>query len=111
MRPARRAGRARTLVVEPVYPVDARALVVAAQDEEVLRVLDLIREEQADRLEALLAAVDVVAEEEVVRVGATAADAEEFGEVVLQVARESCQPGTEGGADGIAQIGHGYLHR
>jgi len=37
--------------------------VVAAQDEEVLGVLDLVREQQADRLERLLTPIDVVAEE------------------------------------------------
>lgn len=36
------------LVVEAVDPVDGRALVVAAQNEEVFRVLDLVRQEQAD---------------------------------------------------------------
>ena len=54
------------LVVEAVDAVDRRALVVAAQQEEVLRVLDLVREQQADALERCFAAVDVVAQEEVV---------------------------------------------
>jgi hypothetical protein len=40
--------------------------VVASEDEEVLRVFDLVGEEEADGLERLLASVDVVAEEEVV---------------------------------------------
>ena len=39
-----------TLVIETVDAVDAGALVVAAKDEEVLGVLDLVREEQADGL-------------------------------------------------------------
>ena len=39
---------------------------VAAQDEEVLGVLDLVGQEKADGLEGLLATVDVVTEEEVV---------------------------------------------
>jgi hypothetical protein len=43
-----------TFVVEAVYPVDARALVVATQQEEVLRVLNLVRQQQADRLQRLL---------------------------------------------------------
>lgn len=38
------------LVVEAVDAVDGRALVVAAEDEEVLRVLDLVCEQQADGL-------------------------------------------------------------
>jgi hypothetical protein len=40
--------------------------VVATEDEEVLGVLDLVCEEQADGLEGLLATVYVVAKEEVV---------------------------------------------
>ena len=56
----------RTLVVEPVNPVDARALVVPPQHEEVLRVLDLVRQQEADRLERLFATVHVIAQEEVV---------------------------------------------
>ena len=56
---------------------------VAAQDEEVLGVLDLVREQQADGLERLLAAVDVVAEEEVVGFGREAAVFEEAQEVVV----------------------------
>ena len=55
------------LVVEAVDPVDRGALVVAAEDKEVFRVLDLVREQEADRLERLLAPVDIIAEEEVVR--------------------------------------------
>jgi hypothetical protein len=54
------------LVVEAVDAVDRRTLVVAAKHEEVLGVLDLVCEEQADGLERLLAAVYIVAEEEVV---------------------------------------------
>mmetsp|Transcript_17525 Transcript_17525/g.54741 ORF Transcript_17525/g.54741 Transcript_17525/m.54741 type:complete len:529 (-) Transcript_17525:13-1599(-) len=57
------------LVVEPVDPVDARALVVPAEDEEVLGVLNFEGQQEAYRLERLLPAVDVVPEEEVVRLG------------------------------------------
>jgi hypothetical protein len=39
---------------------------VPSQNEEVLGVLDLVRQQQTDRLEGLLASVDIVAEEEVV---------------------------------------------
>ena len=39
-----------TLVVESVDSVDGRALVVSSQQEEVLRVLHLVREQEADRL-------------------------------------------------------------
>ena len=56
---------------------------VAAQDEEVLGVLDLVGEQQADRLEGLFAAVDVVAEEEVVCFGWEAAVLEQSQQVVV----------------------------
>ena len=49
------------LVVEAVDPVDRRALVVAAQHEKVLGVLDLVGHEQRDTLQPVLTAVDVVA--------------------------------------------------
>ena len=48
------------LVVKAVNSVNGRALMVASEDEEVLGELDLEREHEADRLEALLATVDVV---------------------------------------------------
>lgn len=51
---------ARTLVIEAVDAVDAGTLVVATQDEEVLWILDLVRHQQADGLQALLASVNVV---------------------------------------------------
>ena len=60
------AVTALALVVEAVDAIDGGALVVAAQQEEVLGVLDLVREQEADRLERLLPAVDVVAQEQVV---------------------------------------------
>lgn len=49
-------GKGRTLVVEAVDAVDRGALVVAAQQEEVLGVLDLVSQQQADRLQTLCAA-------------------------------------------------------
>jgi len=55
-----RAGAERTLVVEAVDAVDGRTLVVATQQEEVLRVLDLVCEQQAHALEAVLAPIHVV---------------------------------------------------
>ena len=53
-------------VIEAINPVDRCAFVVATQNEEVFRVLDLVGEKEADCLQRLLASVDIVAEEEVV---------------------------------------------
>lgn len=71
------------LIVETVYTVDGSALVVAAQDEKVFRVLDLVRQQQADGFEGLLAAVDVIAEEEVVGLRREAAILEQSQEIVV----------------------------
>lgn len=71
------------LIVETVDAVDGGTLVVAAQDEEVLGVLDLVGQEKADGLEGLLATVDVVTEEEVVGLRWEATVLEETEEVVV----------------------------
>lgn len=70
-------------VVEAVDAVDAGALMVSAQDEEVFWVLDLVGEKQTDGFEGLLAAVDVIAEEEVVGFWWEAAVLEQAQEVVV----------------------------
>jgi len=71
------------LIVKPVDTVDGCALVVASQDKEVLGVLDLVGQEEADGLEGLLSTVDVVAEEEVVGLGREATVLEEAQQVVV----------------------------
>ena len=71
------------LIVETVDAVDRGALVVTTENEEVLRVLDLVCEEQADSLQRLLATIDVVTEEEVVGLGGKAAIFEEPQQVVV----------------------------
>ena len=75
--------RALTFVVEAVDSVDAGALVVAPEEEEVLRVLDLVGEQQADRLQRLLPPVHVVAQEQVVRLGRETAVLEQPQQVVV----------------------------
>jgi len=57
------------LIVESVDTIDRCALVVSTQNEKVFRVLDLVREQQANGLERLLSSVDVVAQEEIIRLG------------------------------------------
>lgn len=56
---------------------------VAAEDEEILRVADLEREEEADSFDTLLTAIDVVAQKQVVRVGREAAILKEAQQVVV----------------------------
>lgn len=84
---------------------------VAAQDEEVLRVLDLVREEEADGLERLLAPVDVVAEEEVVGFGGEPAILEQAQQVVVLPVDVTCtvhawsvsEAGEESERDGLGR--------
>lgn len=71
------------LIVETVDAVDGGTLVVAAQDEEVLGVLDLVGQEKADGLKGLLATVDIVTEEEVVGLRRESTVLEETEEVVV----------------------------
>lgn len=56
---------------------------VAAQDEEVLRVLDLVCQQQADGLQGLLATVHVVSEEKVVGFGRETSVLEQTEEIVV----------------------------
>jgi len=71
------------LIVEAVDAVDGGTLVVAAENEEVLGVLDLVGQEKADGLEGLLATVDVVTEEKVVCLGRESTVLEETEKVVV----------------------------
>ena len=49
-----------TFVIEAVDPVNRGALVVTPKDEEVLRVLDLVCQQEADGLEALFSSVHII---------------------------------------------------
>jgi len=50
------------LIVKSVNPIDAGTLVISTEQEEIQWVLDLIGEQQADRLQGLLAPIHVVPE-------------------------------------------------
>ena len=52
--------RQRTLVIESIDAVDGGALMVASEEEEVLGILDLVGQQQADGLQGLFAPVHVV---------------------------------------------------
>lgn len=70
-------------VVEAVDTVDRCAFVVSPEDEEVLGVLDLVRQEEADRFQGLLTTVDVIAQEDVVSLRGEPTVLEETEEVVV----------------------------
>lgn len=62
-----------TFIVKSIDSVDTGTFMVAAEDEKVLWVLDLVGEQEGDGLEGLPATVNIVAEEEVVGVWGEAA--------------------------------------
>ena len=66
---------------------------VAPEEEEVLWVLDLVGEQQADGLQALLAPVHVVAQEEVVGLGREAAVLEQAEQVRVLAVDVACKQG------------------
>ena len=78
---------AETFVVEPVHLRDLPRFVVPAKDGHSVAVPQLKRNEESDSLDGVVASVDVVTHEEVVSVGGVAADAEEFGKIVLWAAQ------------------------
>lgn len=70
-------------IVESIYAVNRCTLVISAQDEEILWILDLVREEQANGLKRLFASVDVVPKEEVIRFGWESSVFKEAEKVVI----------------------------
>lgn len=55
-----------TFIIEAIDAVDAGTLVVPTKQKEILRVFDLIGQQQADGLQRLLATIHIVPQEEVV---------------------------------------------
>ena len=64
-------------------PINGCAFVIAAQQKEILRILDLVGEQQADSFKTLLAAIDVVAEEEIVGLRGESAVLEQTEKIVI----------------------------
>lgn len=81
--PQLNAETALALVIETVDAVNGRTLVVATENEEVFRILDLVGEQDADRLEGLLATVNVVTKENVIRLGRKATVFEKAKQIVV----------------------------
>lgn len=59
----------RTLIIESIDSINTSALMISSQDEKVFRVLDFIRQQQADSLKRLLASIDIITKEEVIGFG------------------------------------------
>jgi hypothetical protein len=54
------------LIVEAIDSIDLSALVVTAQQEEVLLEFDLVREQKNDCLQRILSTIDIVSKEEII---------------------------------------------
>ena len=80
-----------TLIVEAIDSVDGGTLVVAPEQEEVLRILDLVGQQQADGLQGLFPPVYVVAQEQVVALRRKAPVLEEPKQVVVLPVDVTCR--------------------
>ena len=78
------------LIVETIDTVNASTLMIATQNEKVLGILDLVRQQQANSLETLLPSVDVVAQEEVVTFRREATIFEQSEQVVILSVNITC---------------------
>jgi hypothetical protein len=52
-----------TFIIEAIYPIDRRTLVVSPEEKEVLRILNLVGEQEAYRFKRLFTSVNIVAQE------------------------------------------------
>lgn len=72
-----------TLVVKAIYTVDGGTLVVAAKNEEIFGILDLVGQEETNGLQRLFASINVIAEEEIVSFWGEAAVLKQSKEIVV----------------------------
>lgn len=49
-----------------INSINTGALVIAAQQKEILRILDLVGQQQTDRLQRLLAAIHIITKEQII---------------------------------------------
>lgn len=67
----------------PINSIYTGALVVAAKQEEILRIFDFIGEQEADCLQRLLSTIHIITEEQVVRLWWEAAVFEQSQQIVI----------------------------
>ena len=58
---------ATALIIKTIYPVDSCTLMVTPEDEKVLRILDLVGEQETNNLKRLFPPVYVIPKKKVVR--------------------------------------------
>lgn len=71
------------LVIKPINPIDTSALMISPQQEEILRVFNLIRQHKADRFQTLLPAIYIVPKEQIVGIWRKATILKKPEEVVV----------------------------
>ena len=64
---------------------------VASEQEKVLRILDFVGQQQADRLQRLLSSIDIISKEEVVGLWREAAVLEQTQQVVVLAVNITCR--------------------
>lgn len=70
-----------TFVIKSINPVNGRAFVIAPEQEEVLRVLDLISEHEGNTLNRLFSSINIIAEEQIILIARVATVFEELNQV------------------------------
>lgn len=70
-------------IIEPIYTIDRCTLVIPTQDEEILWILDLVCEKQANSFKRLFASINVVSKEEVICFGWKSSVFKEAEKVVI----------------------------
>ena len=78
------------LIVEAVDAIDLGTLVIASQQKEVLRVLDLVAEKQADRFDGLFSPVNVVTKEQIVGLRGEASVLKDSQQIVVLAVHVTC---------------------
>jgi hypothetical protein len=71
------------LIVKTIDTIDRCAFVVAAENEEVFRILDLVGQKKANSLKRLLASVNIISKEEIVCLRRKAAILEQTKKIVV----------------------------
>ena len=71
------------LIIKAVDAVDRSTFVIASQDKEIFRVLDLVGKEQADSFERLLASIDIVPQEQIICLRRESTILEQTEEIVI----------------------------
>ena len=84
-----------TFIIEAIDAVDAGAFMVATQQEEVLRVLNLVGQQEADRLQRLLPPVYIVTQEEVVALWGEAPIFKESEQIIVLPVDVTCRAGAQ----------------